>query len=61
MKKPRKKKVKPIQKIWEMDVAAIQAVIDHVKPKYPDSAQLARYEQELKRREEGKPVEVINE
>lgn len=42
-----------------MDVAAIQAVIDHVKPKYPDSAQLARYEKELERRAKDLPLEEV--
>ena len=58
-RKPRKKKVQPIPKIWEMDVAAIQAVIDHVKPNYPDSAQLVRYEAELVRRAKDLPVEEV--
>ena len=60
-RKPRKKKVPTVPKIWEMDVAAIQAVIDHIKPKYPDSAQLARYEKELKRREDNQPVEEFKD
>ena len=60
-RKPRKKKVQPVQKIWEMDVAAIQAVIDHIKPNYPDSAQLVRYEKELKRRENNQPIEEFKD
>lgn len=54
-----KKRVKPIQKLWEMDTAAIQAVIDSVKPRYPDSAMLARYEKELDRRAKDLPLEDI--
>ncbi|MGL5015455.1 MAG: hypothetical protein ACRC6V_14400 [Bacteroidales bacterium] len=61
MRKPRRKKIQPVAKIWEMDVAAIQAVIDHVKPKYPDSAQLVRYEKELKRREDNQPIEEFKD
>ena len=58
-RKPRKKKVPTVPKIWEMDVAAIQAVIDHVKPNYPDSAQLVRYEAELERRAKDLPLEEV--
>lgn len=62
MTKRRRKRIQPIQKLWEMDVAAIQAVIDHIKPNYPDSDQLKRYEAELKRREDHNPApEIPNE
>lgn len=54
-----KKKLKPIPKIWDMSEAAIQAVIDSIKPKYPDSAMLARYEKELDRRAKDLPLEDI--
>ena len=60
-RRARKKKVQPIPKLWEMSDAVVQAVIDHIKPKYPDSPQLARFEKEMKRREEGKSVEEVYE
>lgn len=60
-KRPRKKKAPTIPKIWEMPEAAVQAVIDHIKPTYPDSAQLARYEKEMQRRVDGKTVEEFYE
>lgn len=59
--KPRKykKRLKPVQKLWEMDEAAVKAVVDNLKDRYPDSAQLARYEKELKRRETNAPLEDV--
>ena len=60
-RKPRKKRAPTIPKVWEMSDAAVQAVIDHIKPTYPDSAQLARYEKEMQRRVDGKTVEEFYE
>lgn len=61
-KRTRKKKKAPtIPKVWEMSDIAIQAIIDHIKPTYPDSAQLVRYEKEMQRRVDGKSVEEFYE
>lgn len=60
-RKPRKKKVQPIPKLWEMDEAAILAVIQHLSENYPDSAILGRYKAEIKRRQENKPIPEITE
>ncbi|MGL5015026.1 MAG: hypothetical protein ACRC6V_12160 [Bacteroidales bacterium] len=60
-KRPRKKKVAPIRKIWELPEEEILAVITHLRSKYPDSAQLYRYMREIKRREEGAPIPEVLE
>lgn len=60
-KRTRKKKAPTIPKVWEMSDTAVQAIIDHIKPTYPDSAQLVRYEKEIQRRVDGKSVEEFYE
>lgn len=56
-KRTRKKKAPTIPKVWEMPDTAVQAIIDHIKSNYPDSAQLVRYENEMQRRVDGVSVE----
>lgn len=60
-KRPRKKKVAPIPKIWELPVEEIMKVVNHLSENYPDSAQLMSYSKELKRREEGLPIPEVVE
>lgn len=54
-----KKRVKPIQKLWELPDDNVRAVIERLEDKYPDSQQLATYVKEWKRRQTGAPLEVV--
>lgn len=60
-RRPRKKKIPPVLKIWEMKEEEIIKIVEHLREKYPDSAQLYRYMKELKRREDGDPIPEVKE
>lgn len=57
MKKPRKKKIPEIKKIWDLPIEEIMNVITQLEDKYPDSGQLVSYKKEVTRRERGDAVE----
>lgn len=60
-RKPRRKKVPEIRKIWDVPLEEIQAVVEHLKKNFPTSGHLVHLEKELKRREEGKPIPEVSD
>lgn len=61
MKKPRKKKIQPIRKLWEIDDGELNAVIAHLQIAYPTSQQLETFEKEMARRKAGLPIPEVKD
>lgn len=55
-RKPRKIKAKPVSKLWEMETATLEKLIEHVK-QFKTSGVLKSYQAELGRRNDGISVE----
>ncbi|UIW10572.1 hypothetical protein PQC38_gp096 [Aeromonas phage BUCT695] len=60
-RKPRKKKIPEIRKIWDLPQQEIEDVVAHLREKFPTSGLLKSYEKELTRRINNEPVEVVDE
>lgn len=56
-RKPRKVKVKPIPKLWDMEDKALSILIQHLQEGFPNSGALKSYLAEQGRRNDGLSVE----
>lgn len=61
MRKPRKKKIPDIKKIWDLPLEEIERIIASIEERFPTSGQLESYRKEVKRREGGEDVREIDD
>ncbi|UZV39647.1 hypothetical protein APT65_00032 [Trabzonvirus APT65] len=61
MRKPRKKKIPEIKKIWDLPLEEIERIIASIEDRFPTSNQLESYRKEIKRREEGEDVKEVQD
>lgn len=61
MRKPRKKKIPEIKKIWDLPLEEIERIIASIEEKFPTSGQLESYRKEIRRREAGEDVNEIQD
>lgn len=61
MRKPRKKKIPEIKKIWDLPLEEIERIIASIEERFPTSGQLESYRKEVKRREGGEDVREIDD
>ncbi len=61
-KRPRKKKIPELRKIWDFPQEEVEALAAHLRANYPTSHHLITYERELLRRANNEPIpEIPNE
>lgn len=61
MRKPRKKKIPEIKKIWDLPLEEIERIITSIEERFPTSGQLESYRKEIRRREEGNDVREMED
>lgn len=54
----RKKKLKPVEKLWEIPVERLQTELERLKPRFPTSRRVRVLEAEIAREDRSGPMDM---